>query len=145
MSSIPSAVDSGAAPRLLEQVRGRIRFLHYSLRTEKTYLFWVRWFIRFSGLRHPRDMGQPEVEAFLTMLANERKVAPATHRQALSAILYLYKEVLVQDLPWMQGIGRPTPSKRIPSVLTRDEVVKALLAKMRDALQDERFRRGLLR
>jgi integron integrase len=107
-------------------MRERLRYMHYSLRTEKTYLFWVRWFIRFSGLRHPRDMGQPEVETFLTMLANERKVAPATHRQALSAILYLYKEVLVQDLPWMQGIGRPTPSKRIPSVLTRDEVGSVL-------------------
>ena len=122
---------TGARPplqskRLLDQMRERLRYMHYSLRTEKTYLFWVRWFIRFSGLRHPRDMGQPEVEAFLTMLANERKVAPATHRQALSAILYLYKEVLVQDLPWLQDIGRPTPSKRIPSVLTRDEVGSVL-------------------
>ncbi|OYT91258.1 MAG: hypothetical protein CFE43_14270 [Burkholderiales bacterium PBB3] len=88
----------------------------------QTYLYWVRWFIRFHGLRHPRDMGRPEVEQFLTMLANVRKAAPSTHRQALSAILYLYKEVLTQKLPWLQEIGRPVPAKRIPSVLTREEV-----------------------
>ncbi len=87
------------ATRLLDQMRERLRYMHYSLRTEQTYLFWVRWFIRFSGLRHPKEMGQAEVEAFLTMLANERKVAPSTHRQALSALLYLYKEVLCQQLP----------------------------------------------
>jgi hypothetical protein len=100
--------------RLLDQMRERLRYMHYSLRTEQTYLFWVRWFIRFSGLRHPKEMGQPEVEAFLTMLANERKVAASTHRQALSAILYLYKEVLNQQLPWLQEIGRPSQMKRIP-------------------------------
>ena len=100
--------------------------MHYSLSTEKTYLYWVRWFIRFHGLRHPREMGRPEVEAFLTMLANERKAAPYTHRQALSAILFLYKEVLAQELPWLQDIGRPIPTKRIPSVLTREEVGSVL-------------------
>ena len=100
--------------------------MHYSLSTEKTYLYWVRWFIRFHGLRHPREMGRPEVEAFLTMLANERKAAPSTHRQALSAILFLYKEVLAQELPWLQDIGRPIPTKRIPSVLTREEVGSVL-------------------
>ncbi len=108
--------------RLLDQMRERLRYMHYSLSTEKTYLYWVRWFIRFHGLRHPREMGRLEVEQFLTMLANERKAAPSTHRQALSAILYLYKEVLSQELPWLQEIGRPTPTKRIPSVLTREEV-----------------------
>lgn len=108
--------------RLLDQMRERLRYMHYSLSTEKTYLYWVRWFIRFHGLRHPREMGRPEVEQFLTMLANERKAAPSTHRQALSAILYLYKEVLTQELPWLQEIGRPVPTKRIPSVLTREEV-----------------------
>lgn len=112
--------------RLLDQMRERLRYMHYSLNTEKTYLYWVRWFIRFSGMRHPRDMGQPEVEAFLTMLANERKVAVSTHRQALSAILYLYKEVLAKELPWLQEIGRPVPPKRIPSVLTREEVASVL-------------------
>ena len=112
--------------RLLDQVRERLRYMHYSLRTEQTYLYWVRRFIRFHSLRHPREMGRPEVEAFLTMLATERKVAVSTHRQALSALLYLYKEVLIQELPWMQEIGRPVPTKRIPSVLTRDEIQSVL-------------------
>ena len=75
MSSIPSAVDSGAAPRLLEQVRGRIRFLHYSLRTEQAYLDWIKRFIRHFGKRHPREMGAVEVEAFLTHLAVVGNVA----------------------------------------------------------------------
>ncbi len=72
-------------------MRERLRYLHYSLRTEQAYVYWVRWFIRFHGLRHPREMGKDEVEAFLTMLANDRKVSVSTHRQALSALLFLYK------------------------------------------------------
>ena len=87
------------AARLLDQVRERLRYMHCSLRTEQNYVYWIRWFIYYSGLRHPKDMGRPEVEAFLTMLATERKVAASTHRQALSALLYLYKEVLAQELP----------------------------------------------
>lgn len=112
--------------RLLDQVRERLRYLHYSLNTEQTYVYWVRWFVRFHGLRHPKEMGAPEVEAFLTMLATERKVSPSTHRQALSALLFLYKEVLGQDLPWLQDIGRPIPRKHIPVVLTREEVQAVL-------------------
>jgi len=112
--------------RLLDQLRERLRYMHYSLRTEQTYVYWARWYIRFHALRHPREMGRPEVESFLTMLANERKVAPSTHRQALSALLFLYKDVLGQELPWMQEIGRPIPTKRIPSVLTRQEVQSVL-------------------
>ena len=112
--------------RLLDQVRERIRYLHYSLSTEQTYVYWVRWFIRFHGLRHPKEMGQQEVERFLTMLANERKVSPSTHRQALSALLFLYQQVLGIELPWLQDIGRPVPHKRIPTVLTREEVQKML-------------------
>jgi site-specific recombinase XerD len=111
---------------LLDQVRERIRYLHYSLQTEKAYLYWARFFIRWHGrtgtMRHPKGMGQAEVEAFLTMLANERQVSPATHRQALNALLFLYKQVLGQDLPWMQSIGRPLERKRIPVVLTLAEV-----------------------
>lgn len=114
------------APRLLDQMRERIRYLHYSLRTEQTYLYWVRWFIRFHGLRHPREMGKPEVEAFLTMLAHERKVSASTHRQALSAVLFLYKEVLGIQLPWLDDIGRPVTQRRIPSVLTQQEVQRLL-------------------
>lgn len=112
--------------RLLDQVRERIRYLHYSLNTEKAYLHWVRFFIRWHGrigeMRHPRDMGAAEVEAFLNMLANERKVSASTHNQALRAILFLYREVLGIDLPWLDGVNRPAQKRRIPSVLTKEEV-----------------------
>ncbi|MDP3925492.1 MAG: integron integrase, partial [Hydrogenophaga sp.] len=112
--------------RLLDQVRERIRYLHYSLQTEKAYLYWIKFFIRWHGrdgpMRHPREMGATEVEAFLTMLATERRVSTSTHNQALSAVLFLYREVLNIDLPWLNGVNRPTQKRRIPSVLTRDEV-----------------------
>jgi len=78
-------------------------------------------------MKHPRTMGAPEIEAFLTMLATERKVSTSTHNQALSALLFLYREVLNLDLPWMDGINRPTAHRRIPSVLTKDEVAGAQL------------------
>ena len=112
--------------RLLDQVRERIRYCHYSLRTEQSYVYWIRFFIRFSGLRHPRAMGVQEVEAFLTHLASERKVSPATHRQALSALLFLYRQVLDVQLPWMQEIGRPQARQRLPVVLSREEVARLL-------------------
>jgi len=112
--------------RLLDQVRERIRYLHYSLSTERTYLYWVRFFIRWHGLKHPRDMGARQVEAFLSMLATERKVSAATHNQALSALLFLYREVLDVELPWLENINRPSNPKRIPSVLTREEVAAVL-------------------
>ena len=87
--------------RLLDQLRERIRYLHYSLSTEKAYVHWVRFFIRWHGqggvMRHPRDMGAAEVQAFLNMLANERQVSPSTHNQALSALLFLYREVMAVD------------------------------------------------
>jgi len=108
--------------RLLDQVRERLRYMHYSLQTEKNYVYWIRWFIRWHGVRHPKDMGGKEVESFLSMLANERHVSPSTHRQALSALLFLYKQVLDLELPWLQEIGRPVPTKRIPVVLTGEEV-----------------------
>lgn len=116
--------------RLLDQVRERLRYMHYSLQTEKSYVYWIKFFVLWQGragkMRHPREMGQKEVEAFLTMLATERRVSVSTHRQALSALLYLYKEVLSQDLPWLDEIGRPVPTKRIPSVLTKDEIQRVL-------------------
>ncbi|MBK9626075.1 MAG: integron integrase [Rhodocyclaceae bacterium] len=116
--------------RILDQVRERIRYLHYSLSTEKTYLYWVRFFIRWHGrtgkMTHPGEMGAAQVEAFLTMLATERKVSASTHNQALSALLFLYREVLGKDLPWMDGIKRPQNTRRIPSVLTKDEVAAVL-------------------
>lgn len=116
------------ATRLLDQVRERIRYKHYSLRTEQAYVQWVRMFVNWHGLRHPRDMGQLEIEGFLAMLANERRVAAATHNQALSALLFLYREVLGMDLPWLDGVQRPRTPKRIPSVLTVDEVAVVLSA-----------------
>jgi integron integrase len=115
--------------RLLDQLRERVRYMHYSLSTEKAYVFWVRRFIRFSGLQHPRTLGVREVERFLSHLATEGRVAASTHKQALSAILFLYREVLSIDLPWMQEIGRPRVPARIPVVLSRDEVAR-LLANM---------------
>ena len=116
--------------RILDQVRERIRYLHYSLSTEKTYHYWVWFFILWHAkthqMTHPRDMGAKEVEAFLTMLATERHVSASTHNQALSALLFLYREVLDTDLPWLTNINRPTQTKRIPSVLTKDEVAVVL-------------------
>lgn len=115
--------------RLLDTLRERLRYMHYSLRTEEAYVYWVRQFVKWAGLRHPSVMGVAEVEGFLIMLANERKVAAATHRQALSALLFLYREVLGVDMPWMRDLGRPIPKKRIPVVLTHVEV-QALLTRM---------------
>ncbi len=114
--------------RLLDQVRERVRYLHYSLQTEKVYVYWAKsfvlWAARSGGeFRHPREMGQTEVEGFLTMLATEKQVAPATHRQALNALLFLYRQVLGMELPWMQQIGRPPERKRIPVVLTVQELL----------------------
>ncbi len=109
-------------PRLLDQIRERIRYKHYSIRTERAYVDWARRFILFHGKRHPREMGAAEVESFLTYLANERNVAASTHQQALAALLFLYGEVLNVELPWLGEIGRPKKPKRLPVVLTEDEV-----------------------
>ena len=101
--------------RLLDQVRERLRYLHYSLRTEKSYVYWARWYIRFHGLRHPIDMGAPKIQAFMSYLVNERNVAAATHTQALSALLFLYKKLLKIKLPWIDGISRPKKPARCPT------------------------------
>ena len=114
------------ATRLLDRVRERVRGLHYSLRTEEAYVYWTRAFVRFHGLRHPSEMGRPEVEAFLTHLAAARRLSVSSHRQALSALLFLYGKVLGQQLPWMAEIGRPVPKRRLPVVLSPDEVVAVL-------------------
>jgi integron integrase len=130
-NATPSAVKSDMPvivqkPKLLDQVRERIRVKHYSLSTEKTYIYWIRFYIRFHGLKHPQDMGAPEVEAFLSHLATQREVAAGTQNQAMHAILFLYKEVLGIDLPWLDGITHAKPSKRLPTVLTQAET-QALL------------------
>jgi integron integrase len=118
--SLPSLHSS----RLLDQLRERIRYLHYSIRTEQAYVHWVRAFVRFHRMRHPSELGGPEVEAFLTWLAAERHVSVSTHKQALSALLFLYQKVLGLDLPWMNEIGRPKSRVRLPVVFTHEEVLR---------------------
>src|SRR5262245_49326384 len=92
--------------RLLDQVGERLRYVHYSLSTERSYVAWVRSFVRFHRMRHPRDLGGPEVEAFLAWLANQRGVSVSTHKQALSALLFLYKHVL-RSRPALDAADRP--------------------------------------
>jgi integron integrase len=109
-------------PKLLDQVRRCIRDNHYSLRTERAYVYWARWYIRFHELRHPADMGAEEVRLFLSYLVNERKAAGATYTQALCALLFLYKKVLKIELGWIDGVARPTRPPKRPTVLTQQEV-----------------------
>lgn len=111
---------------LIQRVRDVIRYKHYSLRTERAYVEWVRRFVRFHGLRHPREMGAPEVRAFLEHLASELQVAAGTHQQALSALLFLYGEVLGIELPWLAELERPKKPKRLPVVLAHGEVERLL-------------------
>ena len=115
------------APRLLDEVRRRLRLKHYSLRTEQAYIGGIRRFILCSGKRHPRAMGATEVERLLSVLAVRGQVAASTHNQALAALLFLYREVLELQLPWMNDIHRAQQPERLPTVLSRDEV-QALLA-----------------
>ena len=117
------------SPKLLDRVRDVMRVKHYSLRTENTYCEWIERFIRFSGRglaasewRHPSELGQIEVEAFLTHLARDGNVAASTQNQALSALLFLYKEILKKEIGWLEGVERAKKPARIPVVLTRDEV-----------------------
>lgn len=112
--------------KVLDQLRERLRYQHYSLRTEQAYVDWIRAYIRFHGLVHPAKLDGAAVQAFLSWLANERGVSPSTHRQALAALLFFYGKVLGVDLPWMKDIGRPRPSRRLPVVLAPDEVARIL-------------------
>ncbi len=121
--------DAPQPPKLLDQLRDRLRLKHYSIRTEVQYVQWARRFILFHDKRHPREMGVAEVEAFLTDLAVSGKVAAATQNQALSALLFLYREVLEMDLPWLDKVVRAKRPARLPVVLTRGEV-NAVLARM---------------
>jgi len=104
-------------PKLLDQVRDRIRVKHYSIRTETQYLQWIKRFVLFHSKRHPRDMGAVEVEAFLSHLATEGNVSASTQNQALSALLFLYREVLGIILPWMDSMVRAKKPQRLPVVL----------------------------
>lgn len=116
-------------PRLLDQLRSRIRAKHYSIRTEEAYVDWARRFILFHGKRHPREMGAAEVEAFLTHLAVERRVSASTQNQAKSALLFLYKDVLGIDLPWLENVTQAKRERRLPVVLTAREA-RALLGEL---------------
>jgi integron integrase len=115
-----------SAPRLLDRVRDRIRFKHYSLRTEQAYVEWIRRFVFFHGRRHPGEMGAAEVEAFLTHLAVAGKVSASTQNQAKSALLFLYKEVLGVELPWLENVAQAKTPTRLPVVLTQAEVASVL-------------------
>ena len=118
--------NSPQPPKLLEQLRNRVRFKHYSLATERQYVHWVKRFILFHNKRHPHEMGPAEVEAFLTHLAVDGHVSASTQNQALSALLFLYREVLEQDLPWLQEVVRVKRPARLPVVLTQTEVAEVL-------------------
>jgi len=114
------------APKLLDQVRERMRRLGMSKRSEEAYVGWVRRFILANGKRHPAELGAPEIERFLTALAVHGQVAAATQNQALSALLFLYRQVLGVELPWLNGIERAKRPQRLPVVLTRAEVTALL-------------------
>ena len=120
--ALPDSDSSSRPPKLLDQLRDRIRVKHYSIRTEQAYVQWVKRYLFFHGMRHPNEMGKPEVEAFLTSLAVERNVAASTQGQALAALLFLYKEVLHIELPWLDDVTRAKRPAKLPTVLTREEV-----------------------
>jgi integron integrase len=122
-------VTAPGGPRLLEQVRERIRVMHYSIRTEEQYVHWIRRFILYHGKRHPRDMGAPQVEDFLSHLAVEGRVSASTQNQAKAALLFLYRQVLGMELEWLDGITQAKPSQHLPVVLTEQEV-RALLGQL---------------
>ncbi len=131
----PPPDSAPRAPKLFDQLRDRLRLKHYSLRTEQAYVQWVKRYIFFHGKRHPSEMGKPEIEAFLTSLAVDRHVSASTQTQALSALLFLYKEVLGLEFPWLTEVVRAKRPARLPTVLTREEV-RALMERMEDPLLD---------
>ena len=123
-ASVPAAVARSKPKKLLDQTHDVLRLKHYSLRTERSYCDWIERFIRFHQLRHPKEMGVEEITQFLTHLARIGNVSAATQNQALSALLFLYQQVLRQEVGWIDQVERAKRPKRIPVVLTRDEVHK---------------------
>ena len=113
-------------PKLLDRVRDAIRLKHYSIRTEQAYTDWIRRFILFHGKRHPSAMGEMEVTEFLTHLARDQNVAASTQNQALSALLFLYKEVLKEQIGWLDRVERAKKPPKLPVVLSPDEVRRVL-------------------
>jgi integron integrase len=122
MSAILSPAQTADKPKLLDQVRDVIRRKHFSIRTEQTYVDWIKRYIFFHGKRHPNEMAEAEITAFLTHLARAGKVAASTQNQALSALLFLYREVLQQNIGWLDQVERAKRPARLPVVLTKDEV-----------------------
>jgi len=116
-------------PRLMDQVRKRLRVKHYSIRTEQAYTDWIKRFILFHGKRHPETLGAEEIEGFLTHLAVQGKVAAATQNQAKSALLFLYREVLGEKLPWLDNVTQAKVPERVPVVLTVEEA-RAVLGRL---------------
>ena len=129
-SNRPSPQSDKPKPKLLDQVREASRARHYSRRTEKTYVDWIKRFIFFHNKRHPLEMGEPEINQFLTDLAVNKKVSASTQNQALSAILFLYQHVLKKPLEWIDPAVHAKKPKRLPVVLTEDEV-RAILNRMK--------------
>lgn len=126
-NEIPRFPNSSTAPvRLLDQVRERLRLEHYSIRTEKSYVDWIKRYILFHDKRHPRDMGATHVERFLSHLAVDRDLSASTQNQALAALLFLYREVLGIELPWLDELVRAKRSSFLPVVLSRQEVAALL-------------------
>src|SRR3989338_2891603 len=124
--NLPDKSTTIKPPKLLDQVRDKLRVKHYSIRTEQIYVDWIKRFIFFHGKRHPKDMGARDVEAFLTHLAVAGKVSASTQNQAKSALLFLYREIFGVDLPWLDDVERAKAPKRLPVVLTKQEVQKIL-------------------
>lgn len=122
----PSSLKAPETPRLLVRVRDKIRLKHYSIRTEQAYTDWIRRFILFHEKRHPAELGASEVEQFLTHLAVKGQVAASTQNQAKSALLFLYREVLEIELPWLDDIAKAKDGKRLPVVLTAQESLRLL-------------------
>jgi integron integrase len=120
---------SSNQPKLLDQVRGVIRTLHYSIRTEEAYVDWTRRFILFHRKRHPKEMGKDEIESFLSHLAVEGRVSASTQSQAKAALLFLYQKVLKVEVDWLKDVVAAKQPQRLPTVLTIDEV-RSLLAHM---------------
>jgi integron integrase len=126
MPSMKSVTPDSGKPKLLDQVRHTILRKHYSLRTEAAYVNWIKKYIFFHNKRHPAEMGAREMEQFLNFLAVEKKVAASTQNQALSALVFLYREVLKQGFDWMENLERAKRPARVPVVLTENEVRRLL-------------------
>src|SRR5437660_2265550 len=124
MPDMPPTLPTSAShnkPKLLDQVRDVIRRKHFSVRTEQAYVDWIRRFILFHNKRHPQEMAEAEVTEFLTHLARDGKVAASTQNQALSALLFLYKDVLKTEIGWLQNVERAKRPSRVPGDLTRED------------------------